>query len=77
MELQIGTAVTDKNGESLGNIDYVMRDTWSGEVRKCMIYKQPPDKDIMFSLDDIAESTEDLIKLNLSTDELMSRQDAS
>jgi hypothetical protein len=77
MEPRIGIAVTDKSGESIGTIDYVMRDTWSGEIKKCMIYRQPPDKDIVFSIDDIAETTENLIKLNLSKDELLNSQDSS
>ena len=77
MEPGIGIAVKDKSGETLGNIDYVMRDTWSGEVTKCMIYKKPPDKDIVFSIGDVAETTEDLIKLSLSKDELLNKQDAS
>ena len=77
MEPKIGVVVTDKSGESLGNIDYVVRDTWSGEVKKFMIYRNPPDKDIVFSITDIAETTESLVKLNLTIEELLNRQDAS
>jgi sporulation protein YlmC with PRC-barrel domain len=62
---QFGTEVVDKNGKSLGKIDYIVRDTWSGDIKKYIIYRQRPDEDISFSPDDISETTESIIKLNL------------
>ena len=64
LEQRFGLEVVDKNGRSLGTINYVIRDTWSGDIKKYIIYKQPPDKDISFSPDDISEATESTIKLN-------------
>ena len=62
---QFGTEVLDKNGRSLGKIDYVIRDTWSGDVKKYIIYRKPPDEDIAFSPDDISETTENTVILNI------------
>ena len=62
---QFGTEVLDKNGRSLGKIDYVIRDTWSGDVKKYIIYTPPPDEDITFSPDDISEITENAVILNI------------
>ncbi len=61
---QIGTEVIDKNGKVLGKIDYIIRNTWSGEVTKYIIYRKPPDTDLSFSPDDISETTESTITLN-------------
>ena len=61
---QIGAEVVDKNGKSLGTIDYVIRDTWSGDVKKYIIYRKPPDTDLSFSPEDISESTESTVTLN-------------
>ncbi|MFC1901270.1 hypothetical protein ACFLYN_06745 [Chloroflexota bacterium] len=73
MEPQIGATVLDNKGKSLGSIDYVMRDTWTGEIKKCMIYNKPPDKDLIFTVDDISEATESVLKLNISSTELIDR----
>ncbi|MFC1947325.1 hypothetical protein ACFLXY_05335 [Chloroflexota bacterium] len=61
---QFGTEVQDKNGKRLGKIDYVIRDTWSGDIKKYIVYRKPPDEDISFSPDDISEITENAVKLN-------------
>jgi hypothetical protein len=68
MEPRIGIEVTDKDGRPLGAIDYVVRDTWSGEIRKCIIYGKPPLGDLAFSPQDISEMTEDSIRLNITID---------
>jgi sporulation protein YlmC with PRC-barrel domain len=62
---QFGAEVVDKNGRSLGKIDYIIRDSWSGDIKKYIIYRQRPDEDISFSPDDISETTESNIKLNI------------
>jgi sporulation protein YlmC with PRC-barrel domain len=62
---QIGTEVVDKSGKSLGKIDYVIRDTWSGDIKKYIIYRKPPDTDLAFTPDDISETTENTVKLSM------------
>jgi sporulation protein YlmC with PRC-barrel domain len=65
-EPKMGAEVIDLNGKSLGKIDYVVRDTWSGNVKKFMIYRKPPEEDLSFSPDDTSEITEDVVKLNIT-----------
>ena len=60
---QIGAEVVGKNGKSLGKIDYIIRDTWSGDIKKYIIYRKPPDTDLSFSPEDISEATESTVKL--------------
>ena len=62
---QFGVEVVDKDGRSLGKIDYIIRDTWSGDIKKYIIYRKRPDEDISFSPDDISEITGNNIKLNI------------
>ena len=64
----MGAAVEDKNGKSLGNIDYVVRDTWSGDIRKFIIYKKPPAADLSFSVDETDEVTQEKVKLNIAVE---------
>ncbi len=64
-EPQIGDEVLDKNGKSLGKIDYLIRDTWSGDIKKYIIYQQLPDEDISFSPEDISEITDSNVVLNI------------
>lgn len=73
MEPQIGFGVIDKQEKVLGNIDYLVRDTWSGDIMKYMIYHKPPDRDITFSPADIAEVEENRVKLNVTAEELNDR----
>lgn len=61
---QIGVEVVDKNGKSLGKIDYIIRDSWSGDIKKYIIYRTPPDKDLSFSPEDISVATESTVTLN-------------
>jgi sporulation protein YlmC with PRC-barrel domain len=75
MEPQYGAEVTDKNGRSLGTINYVVRDTWSGEIRKFMIYRKAPETDLVMTTEDIAEATENTVKLKVSVEELDERQE--
>ena len=73
MEPQYGAEVTDKNGKPLGAVNYLIRDTWSGEIRKFMVQRKAPEKDLVMSPEDISEATASTIKLNVSVEELNER----
>ena len=66
----IGAKVKDKNGKIIGQIDYLIRDTWSGEVKKYMVRREAPKKDIFFSPDDTIEASETEVRLNRTVEEL-------
>ena len=65
MEPQMGTEVKDKNGKLLGTIDYIVRDSWSGDVRKYLVYRKPPEEDISFSPEEIAANEDTSVTLNI------------
>ncbi|MBN2240882.1 MAG: hypothetical protein JW712_14015 [Dehalococcoidales bacterium] len=62
----IGAEVIDSNGNILGTIDYIVRDSWSGDIRKYIIYKKPPEKDLSFTPENIIENSETSVKVNIS-----------
>ena len=67
--MEYGAEVFDRNGKRLGKIDYIIRDTWSGEIKKFKVRKS--DRDLFFSPEDVIERTGSRLKLNLSLDELL------
>lgn len=70
MEIEFGTEVVDRNGKVLGTINYLMRNTWTGEISKFMVRREAPDQDLFFSPQDVLEATTSQIKLNISLDEI-------
>ena len=55
MKTELGSVVIDKEGEILGTVDYVIRNSWTGEISKYIIYRNPPETDISFRPNEILE----------------------
>ncbi len=70
MEIQYGAEVIDKTGKVLGTVDYLVRNTWSGEISKFMVCRKAPESDLFFSTEDVLEATKSKVKVNVSLDEL-------
>lgn len=70
MDLEYGAVVEDKNNKVLGTIDYIVRDTWTGEQRKFMVRREAPQTDIFFSPGHVAQNTKEKVKLNIPLEEL-------
>ena len=70
MEIEYGRLVVDKNGKSLGTVDHIVMDSWSGEPRKFIVRLEDEVSAVYFSPDNIAQIAEDKVKLNLSVEEL-------
>ena len=66
----IGAKVVDRDSKVIGKIDYLIRDTWSGEIKKYMVRRDAPNKDIFFSPDDILEASETEAKLKNTIEEM-------
>jgi len=64
MDIKPGVPVVDKNGKELGSVTHLARDGWSGEVKKFII--TTTDQDLFFSVDDVAETTDTVIKLKVA-----------
>lgn len=69
MELTVGIDVLDRDGKYLGTIDHLMRDTWSGEVTKYMVFRKEAGKDVVFKPEDVLEAAEDRVKIKISLDD--------
>ena len=70
MEIEYGTAVLDKNGKALGQVDYIVMDSWSGEPRKYMVRRDKGDDAWFFTPEQVAEVVEGKVKLNVANEEL-------
>jgi len=69
MEIKPGAQVIDKNDRVLGSVTHLARDGWSGEVKKFIVNRKPPDKDLFFTPEDVLEATDARIKLKIALDE--------
>jgi len=70
MDIEYGMSVVDKNGKSLGSIDHIVMDSWSGEPRKFIVRLDDEVSAVYFSPDDVAELTKGKVKLNLAIEEM-------
>ena len=73
MILEFGAEVIDSKGEVLGTIDHLARNLSTGEIRKFVVRREGPEKDLFLSPDDVLEATKNTVKLKLSFDELIQR----
>jgi len=69
MDIKPGVQVVDKNGKVVGSVTHLARDGWSGEVKKFIINRDPPEKDLFLTPEDVLEATDDSIKLKIALDE--------
>lgn len=70
MQIEYGAEVVDTNGTVLGTVDYMVRNTWRGEISKFMVRRKRPDKNLVLSPEDTLEVTKSTIKLNVCSEEL-------
>ena len=70
MEIRYGAQVVDKNERVLGSVDRLIRDTWSGEIKRFMVCRKTPAADLFLRPEDILEATDTRVKLRFATDEL-------
>ena len=70
MEIEYGSEVIDRDGKTLGTVDYVIRNSWTGEISKFRVRRDSSGSELMFSPEEILESAETKIKVNVSSDEL-------
>jgi len=69
MEIEFGAKVVDKSGKLLGKVNNLIRDTWTGEVRKFVVHRKSPARALFFSPEDVLKATDTEVKLNISIDE--------
>jgi len=72
MEIQYGATVIDANGEVLGTVDHLMRNTLTGEIKKFVVRRKAPEQDLFISSQSVRHCTGSAVELNVSLEELMS-----
>jgi sporulation protein YlmC with PRC-barrel domain len=70
MEIDYGMSVADKNGKSIGTVDHIVLDSWSGEPRKFVVRLEDEVSAVYFSPEQVAEVTKDKVSLNLAFEEM-------
>ena len=70
MNIEYGAEVMDKNGRVLGMVNHVVRDTWTGGIKKFMVRREAPNTDLLLSPEDVLEETESKVTLKVTSDEL-------
>ena len=50
----------------LGTVDYIVRDTYTGEIRKFKVRTELVDIPLLFSPEEVSESTASQIKLKIA-----------
>jgi sporulation protein YlmC with PRC-barrel domain len=70
MQIEYGTEVIDRNGKVLGTVNHLVHNTWTGEIRKFVVRRKAPDRDLFLSTEDVLEVTNTRIRVGVSCDEL-------
>ncbi|MBN1191532.1 MAG: PRC-barrel domain-containing protein [Dehalococcoidales bacterium] len=68
MEVEYGTEVLDSQGKILGTINHIIRDTWTGDIRKFSVQHWQSDAVLLLSPQDVTETTESRIILKKEID---------
>ena len=70
MDVEYGALVVDKTGKSLGKVDHIVLDSWSGEPRKFVVRLEDDISAVYFTPQQVAEATKGKVKLNLAFEEM-------
>jgi len=70
MDIEYGMLVVDKNNKSLGTVDHIVMDSWSGEPRKFVVRLDDDISAVYFAPKQVAEVTKGKVKLNLAFEEM-------
>ena len=70
MDIEYGMLVVDKNNRSLGTVDHIVMDSWSGEPRKFVVRLEDDISAVYFTPQQVAEATKGKVKLNLAFEEM-------
>jgi sporulation protein YlmC with PRC-barrel domain len=66
MEIEYGSEVMDTNGKVRGFVDYVIPDTYTGDIRKFRVRMTTTNKLLLFTSEDVLEATAARIKLKIA-----------
>ena len=70
MDIEYGMPVVDKNNKSLGTVDHIVMDSWTGEPRKFVVRLEDEVSAVYFLPEQVAKTTKEKVQLNLALEEL-------
>lgn len=70
MDIDFGATVVDKEGNNLGQINHIINDTWTGEIKSVLICRKAPEKDLIIHVQDIARVETGRVYLGVSLKDL-------
>jgi len=70
MKIEYGTRVIDSQDKVVGEVDFVIRNSWSGEISKFVVRDKSPLDGYIVTTEDVLEETDHGIKLKVSSDKL-------
>ena len=74
MDIEIDMKVADKNGKSLGTIDQVINDMWTGKPRKYVIMLDDDTGAMFFKPDQVAGVAKGKVTLSVSRADIESTE---
>lgn len=58
MEIPVGAEVVDTNGRTLGSVDHVVRNVWTGDIDRFVVIQRDEPSDLFFTPTDVVGATE-------------------
>lgn len=77
VKVSYGAEVIDSSGKVIGTVDYVARNTLTGEITKFIIMRKGKDWDLFVVPEDVLEVTDTMVKLKITGEDLVERSHAS
>ena len=69
MDIEYGAKVVDKDGKLVGKVDYLAKDSYTGEIKSFKVSSEATESDVVFSIDDVDVATALEIRLKTSLGE--------
>ncbi len=69
-DIEYGMLAVDKNGKTLGVINHIIMDSWTGEPRKFVVRLDDDVSALYFVSENVADISGDKVKLNITADEM-------
>jgi hypothetical protein len=64
--IQFGAKVFDKNNQLIGTVDYPVKNSLTGEVKKIKVKTESEDEDLMFTMDEVESNTPEEVRLKVA-----------
>jgi sporulation protein YlmC with PRC-barrel domain len=71
MDIEYGAQVIDKDGKALGTVDYLIRNSWTGEISKFRVKDDSSENVLILSPENILEQINSRIKVDVTPDDFL------